>query len=354
MSRFLPLAMILFAVNLNGCYYSHLASGQFKLLWARQPIVEATVDPNHSDRTRELLKLVEPVRVFAQNLGLRVGDQYTSFVDWPGDRVITTLVRTRPGSLDAVPHWFPLVGELPYKGYFDRDRAEAEAMRLRDDEGFDVCVSPISAYSTLGWFADPITSPMLSRGAASLVETILHELVHATAFLPNEADFNESVAQFIGQQAAIRFFEQPARSEAEDWPEANALREAIDDRRAVNAAIATFRDQLVELEGTANHSERRAPLEFEARTRLAILPLRRLDAKGIAKTARLSNACLALRGTYVRDLPRHAKVLAALEGDLEAMIARLSKWADSERSAEQFFEIGETGAANSIGTTTRD
>jgi predicted aminopeptidase len=331
--------MLFFVLNLSGCYYGHLASGQMKLAWRRQPIAEALADPTHSERVRGLLRVVKPVRRFALKLGLNVDDQYTSFVDWPGDRVVTTIVRTRPGSLEAVPHWFPIVGELPYKGYFDRDWAEAEATRLRDEEGFDVCVSAISAYSTLGWFADPVTTPMLERGVVSLVETMLHELVHATAFLPGEADFNESVAQFIGQQAAVLFFEQTFERPPIALPDAQRVRDGIADRQAISRIVLDFRNQVIEIQGAANRGELRGAMEATARKKLAALPLRAFDAETVAADARLSDACLALRGTYVEDLPRHAQVLAALDGDLEAMIERLSEWAEFERSGETFFDV---------------
>ena len=323
----------------SGCYYSHLASGQFKLLWLRQPIEEATEDPSHPEQTRELLRLVESVRRFAVDLGLRVEGQYTSYVDWPGDRIVTTLVRTRPGSLEAVPHWFPIVGELPYKGYFDQKRAEAEALRLRTEEGYDVCVSAVTAYSTLGWLDDPVTSPMLERGAESLVETLFHEWVHATAFFANEADFNESVAQFIGQQASIRFFENVSPESNERLPDASRVRDAIEDRHAIDRITEFFRNELIEIETAEDRVVRRDLAEARTREELAALPLRVFDPKYVASTARLSDACLALRGTYVRDLPRHARVLAELDGDLEAMISRLAEWADTNRPTEEFFHV---------------
>jgi len=309
--------LILLGLCNSGCYYSHLASGQIKLLWLRQPIEEATEDPVHTEQTRELLRLVDSVRQYAVELGLRVDGQYTSYVDWPGDRIVTTLVRTRPGSLEAVPHWFPIVGELPYKGYFDQDRAEAEAERLRTKEGYDVCVSAITAYSTLGWLDDPVTSPMLARGPASLVETLFHEWVHTTAFFPSEADFNESVAQFIGQQASIRFFEDVSPDTTLRLPDASRVRDAIQDRQEIAAVTQDFRDQLIEIEEADDRILLRTLAEERVREELAALPLHVLDPEAVAEGARLSNACMALRGTYVRDLPRHAQVLAALDGNLE-------------------------------------
>ncbi|MFP6654043.1 MAG: aminopeptidase [Myxococcota bacterium] len=353
LSRGLSLAMLFLMLMLSGCYYSHLASGQFKLLWGRQPIAEVIDDPTQSEKVRTLLRLVEPVRHFAKNLGLRVDDQYTSFVDWPGDRIVTSLVRTRPGSLEAVPYSFPILGELPYKGYFNQALAEAEASRFRSEEGFDVCISPIRAYSTLGWFADPVTRPMLALGTAGLVESLFHELVHSTAFLPNAADFNESIAQFIGQQATILFFEeQPYHAEPSPiTPE--RVRNSFADRRAIRRVMLAFRNRLAAIEKDSPQRALRDQLEANARIELAALPLQTFDPKAVAAGARLSNACLALYGTYADDLPRHAKLLNQLEGDLPALIRRLSHWAQTEQPAETFFDV-DPGPAHSLKTPLND
>ena len=317
----------------------------------RQPIEEAVEDSEHPAQTRALLQLVASVRNFGSGLGLRVGDQYTSFVAWPGDRIVTTLVRTRSGSLEPVPWRYPLLGDLPYRGYFDRERAETEAERLRRDEGFDVCTTGVSAYSTLGWLADPVTSPMLEHGAARLVETLLHELVHATAFFPGQADFNEGAAQFIGQEAAIRFFEEQAGEAAIPLPGAERVGDSIADRRLIARATLAFRDRLKGIEDGPDRAAHRVSAEQEARAALAALPLRVLDAEKVARASRLSDACLALRGTYVRDLPRHAQVLEALDGDLAAVIARLSRWAEEDRRIEDFFEIRASSGPLTTNTT---
>ena len=344
-------------ISQSGCYYGHLAEGQIRLLWNRQPLEEASQDTAHSRDVRALLGLVEEVRQFGGRLGLEVKDQYTSYVDWPKDRIVTTLVRTRGDRLESVPWWYPMLGQLPYRGYFDRAQAEAEAERLRQEEGFDVCISGVAAYSTLGWLDDPVTRPMLTRGAANLVETLFHELVHATAFFPGEAEFNEGVAQFIGQQAAIRFFaaqEDPGQSQIRhastsattspslsSWPSADRVRASIDDRRRIAETTLAFKERVAELDGAPDRATRRAELEAEARTQLAQLPLSVIDANAVAQRARLSDACLVLRGAYVEDGPRHAAVLAALGDDLPAMLSRLRIWAEEERPLEAFFEVAE-------------
>ncbi len=324
-----------------GCDYAHLAAGQLKILWRRQPIERATRDPGLSPGERTLLGLVESVRAFAAERGLRVGDQYTSFVAWPGDRIVTTLVRTRPGSLDAVGWWYPFLGRLPYRGYFEADRAEREARRLREESGYDVCVSPVTAYSTLGWLDDPVTSPMLGRGAANLVETLLHELVHATVFIDGDADFNEGVALFIGQEAAIRFFAREAPGDEEDpataLPSGERVRAWVHDRRQVESVVLAFRDRLPGLAGRPDAASQREAAERVVRGELASLPLSVLDPAAVAAEARLGDACLALRGTYARDLPRHAALLDSLGGDLDALIRHLVDWSKRGEPTERFF-----------------
>ena len=104
-------------------------------------------NPETPTQVRERLELVGQARSFAIELGLDVGGQYTSFVAWPGDRIVTTVVATRPREVAPAGFWFPIIGELPYKGYFDPQRAAEEAARLRAD-GLDVCESGVRAYST--------------------------------------------------------------------------------------------------------------------------------------------------------------------------------------------------------------
>jgi len=334
-------ALALASGAVAGCDYGRLAAGQIEVLRRRQPLEQAVQDPELSTDERALLGLVESVRAFAAGLGLRVGDQYTSFVSWPGDRIVTTLVRTRPGSLDAVGWWYPFLGRLPYRGYFDRERAEREAERLRTEHGFDVCVSPVTAYSTLGWLDDPVTSPMLGRGAANLVETLLHELVHATVFVAGDADFNEGAALFIGQEAAVRYFAARAAegAAAPALPNGERVRAWVGDRRRVEAAVLAFRERLPALAARPDGPAQRAAAERVLRGELATLPLAVLDPAAVAAEVRLGDACLALRGTYSRDLPRHAALLEALGGRLDALIARLVRLGKDGGSSEGFFAL---------------
>jgi predicted aminopeptidase len=315
-----------------GCYLGHLAAGQVRLLNSSRPIDDVIADPATPAPLRERLAWIHEVRAFASRLGLEVSKQYTSYAEWPGDRVVTTVVATPPGSLEPHTFWFPIVGHVPYKGFFDPARAEDEARSLRKD-GFDVCVVPVRAYSTLGWFADPITGPMLRGSDGTLVETLLHELVHATAYLPSEADFNEGVATFIGEEGSVRFFAETRGEEA-----AARERERVADNRRIAAAVLEFRREVENLyaigAAPGPRSATRAAAETRARAGIARLPLQTRSPAQVASQVRLSDACLGLARTYTADLDAYAATLASLGGDLPAFIARLRQAAESEHPRE--------------------
>jgi len=322
--------LVVTAFSLPGCYLGHLACGQLRLLSAREPIQRVVAAPETSPLLRGQLALVEEVREFAAQLGLEVDGNYTSYVPWEGDRVVTTLVAAEPGSVEPREFWFPLVGRVPYKGYFDQSRAEAEAEKLRAQK-LDVCVVAVPAYSTLGWFDDPVTGPMLRSGEGRLVETLLHELVHATVFLPDAADFNEGVATFIGEEASVRFY---AAQRSVPAAAAAARQREVEDGRRYDDALLAFRSQVEALysepETHADRAERRAQAEQEARRGLASLPLATRDPAALAQAARLNDACLALAATYTADLPDYERVLAELGGDLGAFVSRLRAAGESD------------------------
>jgi len=326
----------------TGCYYGQLAAGQWRLLWHREPIEQLLDAPDTPEELRRRLALVEAVRIYGREIGLDVGRQYTSYVPWPGDRVITTLVATRPGEVDAAGFTFPVLGRLPYKGYFDRAAAEREARELRRD-GLDVCVSPVRAYSTLGWFADPLTEPMLLGGDLQLVETILHELVHSTIYVAGDADFNESVANFIGKEATARFLEDAGLLGDPRTP--SELARLQRERTARGLALA---NRLISLRASVSllyarepaspvRDRDRAELVAAAREDLATLAPPGISPEQFARRFDLGDACLALRATYGDDLEQHRARFDALDGDLGRFIERLIAAAREPDPRSAFF-----------------
>jgi len=321
------LAVLLLLASTPGCYLAHVAQGQLRLLRAERPIEEVVRDPATPDELRASLTTLQDARRYARDLGLEVGDQYTSYVDWPGDRIVTIVATSRPGEVTPAGFWFPFLGRLPYKGYFDPARADSEADRWRR-RGLDTCIAPVPAYSTLGWMADPITAPMLAYGEGAAVETVFHELVHATVYLKDHAAFNESVASFVGEEASVAFY--ASRSAPE---RAQSRRAEIEEQRQLDAALMALRDDVAALYARMppgpERDAARAALDADARAAVAALPLETRDADFLADALRLNDACLALIATYGSDQPRFEAVLADLGGDLAAFVARLRAAADS-------------------------
>ena len=312
---------------LPGCYYGHLAVGQARLLLASRSVESILADPETPAELATRLEHVQEVVAFAADLGLSVDGQYRSYVEWPGDQVVTTLVATLPGQITPSDFWFPLIGHAPYKGFFDPERAAREAEALAND-GYDTCLVPVIAYSTLGWFEDPLTGPMVRQSLPRLAETVLHELVHATVFVASQPDFNEGLATFIGQEAAVRF---AARQEPDDDGEAR-VRTRVREDREVAAVLERFRTRITELYEDApagsDLSETRATLEAATRAELGALPLTTRDPARLAEAVWLNDACQALSGTYQADLARWSAVLEATGGDLPALVERVREAAD--------------------------
>lgn len=317
----------------SGCYLAHVAAGQVRLLRASRPIETVLADPSTTPDVRERLLLAGRARAFAIDLGLEVGGQYTSYVPWPGDRLVTSVVATRPGEVEPAGFWFPILGRLPYKGFFDSERAAREAARLRA-RGWDVCEVGVRAYSTLGWLDDPLTGPLIRGDEGWLVETIVHELVHATVFRRGHPDFNEGVASFIGEEAAVAFY-----AESGEPGRAAAERQRVADRRRLRAALLGLRRRVEELYTTMPAGDARAAarlgLEMRAREEIAGLPMAAREGRELAGRLRLNDACLALAATYASDTHLYGQRLAALGGDLRRFVLRLrdAEDADDPRAA---------------------
>jgi len=316
-------------MTLPGCYYGHLAVGQARLWGSSRSIESVLADPDTSDELAAHLELVQHVVTFAGELGLTADGQYTSYAEWPGNRVVTTVVATLPGSISPNHFWFPLIGNAPYKGYFDPERAQAEAEALEAD-GYDTCLVPVLAYSTLGWFDDPLTGPMVRQDSSRLTETVLHELVHATVFVANEPDFNEGLATFIGQEAAVRY----AAATDSGTGAADLARTRVREDRQIAAVLEGFRRDVAELYSEAravpDAIAARLALEDATRAELGALPLTTRDPDQLAEWVRLNDACQALSGTYQADLPLWNAALDATGGDLPALVERVRAAADEE------------------------
>lgn len=193
----------------SGCQIGYLtksAYNQISLLNQRIPIEDALNDPKIEAHEKQKLLLSQDVRQFAETkLKLNVKKNYSTYVKLDRPYVSYVVSASPKWKLETHLWGFPIVGKMPYKGFFSEQDAKDEADELTA-ENFDVYVRGVSAYSTLGWFKDPLLSSMLRYKDHDLVNTIIHESVHATLFIKNEADFNERLATFLGNKGMELYY----------------------------------------------------------------------------------------------------------------------------------------------------
>ncbi|WP_300631342.1 aminopeptidase [Pseudomonas sp.] len=193
-------------VLLGGCssvsYYSQLASGQWHLLRAREPVAEVIADPARPQSLREHLVQSQKARAFAsERLHLPDNQSYRLYADIGRPYVVWNVFATQEFSLSPENHCFPIAGCVAYRGYYNQGAARGEAALLRQ-QGMDVSIGGVEAYSTLGWFNDPIISSMMNWGDERLATLIFHELAHQRFYVKDDTEFNESFATFVEQEGA--------------------------------------------------------------------------------------------------------------------------------------------------------
>lgn len=310
-------ALVGLAALSAGCSVGYVARAGYeeaRLLWRRQPIADVLAgDP--SPALREKLLLALQVRVFARDhVGLSVGGSYEALATVDAGQIVHVVSAAPRDQLVAVTWWFPIVGRVPYRAYFDVAEAQALADGL-EREGFDTTVRPAVAFSTLGWFDDPLLTSLLRHDDERLAETMLHEILHGTLYVPGHAAFNESFATFVGLRGCEAFFlagGQPRRAArcADRW--ADALTFSAFLRRVV--------DRLERAYARGIGATERAELFADAHLEFARQPWRTAEYGGFVD-ARLNNAVLLHERLYADRLHVFDAVYVRFGGDLRATIA---------------------------------
>lgn len=333
--------VLLPALALSGCalpgYYSQAINGELSLLSARRPIDRILAEPAASSALRQKLRLAESLRKFASTqLGLPDNGSYTSYVQLHRPYVSWNVLATRPFSLQAITWCFPFAGCVPYRGYFRQQAAEAFAAKLRA-QGDDVYVSGVPAYSTLGWFNDPLLSSMLDWDDLTLANFIFHELAHQELYLEGDADFNESYAVTVADAGVRRWL--IATGRASELPVYQARqRHWHMIVLLVDAARAQLRQlYALDLPETAMQ-ERKREIFNNLRKSYAVLRPQLGGDTGYDGffNGPLNNAALLTVVTYTRWVPAFRALLAQENGNLPEFyraVKRLMLLPLSERDA---------------------
>ncbi|MEB3220933.1 MAG: aminopeptidase [Candidatus Sericytochromatia bacterium] len=317
-------ALILLApLALGGCYVVQQGLGQMELLRRREPVEAVLARPETSAQTRRALQLVRAAKAFAEDaVGLARTRNYEHLVTLDRDAVSYVVSAAPPDSLAPHQWWFPIVGHVPYKGYFARADALAEQAAL-EAQGLDTTVRGVAAFSLLGWAPDPIYSPFVAMEPANLVNVVIHETTHATLFLPGQASFNEGFATFVGEEGAQAFFRARGGEGDPDLAVARAVRH---DARLFTGFIEVLAQRLealyasgrvpTEVQQAREQVFEAARAEFEASYR----PKLRSHQYRHFGQGRFNNATVAAYRTYHQRLDRFEAAHARLGGQLPATV----------------------------------
>jgi predicted aminopeptidase len=323
--------LALSALLLAGCetaaYYGQAAGGQLALMGRARPLEAVRADPATGDALKARLALAAGMRDFAsRELALPEGGAYRSYADLGRPYALWNVVAAPEFSLEPLLSCFPVAGCVSYRGYYDREAAERHAAGLRA-AGNDVVVYGVPAYSTLGWFDDPLLSTFIGYPDVDLARLLFHELAHQLLYVKDDTAFNESFAVAVEREGLRRWLAAQGRE-----AELKQVREREARVRELYAKIGAVRERLAALYRSGLASE-----ALREKKRAEMDGLRPLLAQfpGFEGQAP-NNAALASLAAYADLVPAFEKLLADAGGDLPTFYARakaLAALAPQERKA---------------------
>jgi len=320
-------AAVITAATRTGRYLARAAWEESKILRHRRSITDLVSDSATDAVTRGKLQLVLAARAYAaDSLGLPTKKAFTKFTKLPTDTLVLVLSGAARDTLAPVTWWFPVVGRVPYKGFFNVREAQREEARMRAG-GFDTYLRPSPAFSTLGFFNDPLLSTTLRDDSADVANTVVHELTHNKYYAPGSAVFNESFANFVGARGAAAFFR--ARG---DTVNASRCDRRWDDEKLLGLFWTRVKDSLERAyaahpgtDGKAARLVARDSVYAWARRQLvdSVGPQLTTVPPTYAQRVHLDNAALLARRVYMTDLGKFDDVWEREGRDVRRAIAAI-------------------------------
>ncbi|WP_126456989.1 aminopeptidase [Sulfuriflexus mobilis] len=329
------LLLLALSILLGGCaelaYYGHAAAGQLEVINNRRPIPEVIADPQTPAAVRERLQYIERAHAFAiRALHLPDSESYRSYSDVSRPYVLWNVFATPALSLQQKQWCYPFFGCQGYRAFFNEAYAQELAAELQA-QGWDVYVAPSPAYSTRGWFADPIYNPVLRYPAIDSAAILFHELAHEKIYLKDDSQANESFAMTVQLEGVRRWLMEQQQAEYFDAYNKNIRRD-----ETFVLLLMGYRKNLEELYASENttrykRAEKRRILNQLHRAYLTL----KESWKGYAGydhwfTKKLNNAVLAPVGTYHQDVPLFQALLEQHQGDLPAFYKAVEELAQMD------------------------
>ncbi len=320
-------ALLLILFTLEGCYYVQAIRGHTELMNRRRPVAEVIADDDSSDELRRKLALVQAARDFAvSELMLPDNDSYRSYADLERDFVVWNVFAAPEFDLEAKTWCFPVAGCVAYRGYFSESSAAAFSKKLAG-QGYDVTIGGVSAYSTLGRFADPLLNTMMRWTDVDLVTTMFHELAHQKLYVKGDSMFNESFASVVADYGIARWLD--LREQIAAAPSAGGDEHV---RRSMMALVVATRVELNTLyDGTMTEDRMR-------QQKNSIFRKLSDDAEALVRAdggkvrnwlaAPMNNARLVSMNLYEGRFNAFQSILATCDDDLRCFYARAERLAE--------------------------
>jgi len=311
------------AASCAGCsvkYVIQAGAGEAKLLMARKSVEKVLADPAVSPDIKEKIKLIQEAKRYGEeHVGLKKSGSYTSYAQIGSDVVSWNLMASPKLALQPVTWWFPIIGKVPYLGYFHVEQGRKKEEQLKK-KGYDTYLRGAAAYSTLGWFKDPILSSLMKENKAYLANTVLHELTHTTVFIEGHVAYNEGLATFVGNQASLDFL---TAKYGADSKEVHTIQDYIFNDRIYSTFIKELYNELDRLYRSEIKPEekltRREKIFDDAVVKFKSLPFRGETYRFLNRES-FNNAAVLSRAIYFEDLDMYEGLYKALGNNLPACI----------------------------------